>query len=68
LVEVEGTLSGIAEVDDNGRYGALIVGQIVGKPPYEGKTVTFTIGNLTAGQTAFWQSGGADILNLTATQ
>jgi hypothetical protein len=65
---IEDTLSGIAEVGNNGEYGALIVGQIAGKPPYSGKTITFTIGNLTAGQTATWQSGAADVLDLTATQ
>jgi hypothetical protein len=65
---IDGTLSGIAEVDDNGEYGALVVGQIIGEPPYGGKTITFTIGSLTAGQTAIWQSGAADVLDLTATQ
>ena len=65
---VEGTLSGVSEVDSNGEYGALIVGQIIGEPSYGGKTITFTIGNLTAGQTAIWQSGSADVLDLTATQ
>jgi hypothetical protein len=51
---IDGTLSGIAEVDDNGEYGALVVGQIIGEPPYGGKTITFNIGSLTAGQTAIW--------------
>lgn len=65
---VEGTLSGVSEVDSNGEYGALIVGQIIGEPSYGGKTITFTIGNLTAWQTAIWQSGSADVLDLTATE
>ena len=48
----------------DGSY-SLLVHQREG-PSFDGRTVTFGIGDFEAGQTAVWQRGGADELNLTA--
>ena len=37
-----------------------------GSTPFTGETMSFKIGELDAGETAIWQPGGADLLNLTA--
>lgn len=37
-----------------------------GSTPFTGETMSFKIGELDAGETAIWQPGGADLLDLTA--
>jgi hypothetical protein len=43
----------------------VVVNQLVGAS-FNGKKVTFKIGDRTAAQSGIWQQGGADILDLTA--
>ena len=50
------------------RQGGLALGDVLGQPSFSGKLITFTNGSLTAQQKINWQSGGADPLNLTASQ
>lgn len=44
----------------------LLVVPQYGSAPFSGETMTFKIGELNAGETAIWQPGAADILELTA--
>ena len=48
---------------DGGDYTLLVVSNT----GFPGKTVIFRVGSATADQTAAWEEGGGDILNLTAT-
>ena len=56
---IGGEEQGSAEVTDNGAY-TLLVDQGAGTD------ITFSVGTITAAETAVWVQGGADVLNLTA--
>jgi outer membrane biosynthesis protein TonB len=58
---IDGVQVAEAFVTTDGRYNI----QVSGNP---NRTVTFRIGNANAQQTATLETGGADIINLTATQ
>ena len=55
----------LAEISvSNGRYGFNV--PQYGSRPLAGRTITFKIGGLDAQETAVWQSGEGDVLDLTA--
>ncbi len=64
---IGGNLAGATSVKSGGEY-SLALGQVLGQPSFSGKLITFTIGSLTAKQQINWKYGGADSLNLTASQ
>lgn len=57
---IGGVEAGRTTVGSQGKYGPLLVNQ------GSGTEVTFTIGTLTADQTATWEQGGGSVLDLTA--
>ena len=61
---IDGGQAGAATVSDSDGSYVLSVEQPVGVA-YSGKTVTFKIGGVDAAETATWEQGGAQILNIT---
>jgi hypothetical protein len=61
---VEGTQAGAATANNGDGTYSMLVEQPAGIA-YSGKTILFKIGGVDATQTAIWEQGGANILNLT---
>jgi hypothetical protein len=60
IANIGGSEAGRATVGSQGAYGPLLVNQ------GSGTEITFTVGTLSADQTATWEQGGGDVLDLTA--
>jgi hypothetical protein len=60
VANIGGVEAGRSTVGSQGNYGPLLVNQ------GSGTAITFTVGTLTADQTANWEQGGGTQLDLTA--